>query len=477
MASPAARPVRRGERDVAEVRNQPGRLRVYEHGWQSWSPTGLYPATATSPRPRHPGARATGFRPERAAPDTGFQGEGLLAVVTEDGATRLWHALDPWRAIPSIRAAALSDRVVVSADGPVTEVAADSLGHALTRVADTLAAAGGVGALAPLGPGWCSWYAHWGDVTEGDVVAALEAIDRLALDVAVVQVDDGHQAEIGDWLTRASRFGPLDALADRIRGAGHEAGVWTAPFLVGANSELAAHHPDWLVDGVVALHHWGQNVGVLDVTHPDAAEHLGEVYRTLHQQGFTYHKIDFCYAGAMPGQRHADATALDAYGEGLRIIRDALGPEATILGCGAPLLPSIGWVDAMRISPDIAHHVEPVDGDFSQPSQRSAAAAGRARRWMHGRWWINDPDCLVVRPEVEQREAWARELQRSKGLVVSSDPLDELDARGLAWTRELLRPASPEPLPAAAAEPPPAATAEPPDPAASDPPHPDTGTA
>lgn len=449
--------------------DEPERLHVYEHGWQSWSPTGLYPATTTSPRPRHPGARATGFRPERAAPDTGFQGEGLLAVVADDGTARLWHAPDPWREVASIRAAALSDRVVISADGPVTEIAADSLVDALTRASDTLAAAGGVGALASLGPGWCSWYAHWGEVTEGDVIAALEAIDRLGLDVAVVQVDDGHQAEIGDWLTRSPRFGPLDVLADRIRDAGHEPGVWTAPFLVGANSELAARHPDWLVDGVVALHHWDQDIGVLDVTHPDAAGHLGEVYRTLRQQGFTYHKIDFCYAGAMPGRRHADATALDAYGEGLRIIRDALGPEATLLGCGAPLLPSIGWVDAMRISPDIAVHVEPVDADLSQPSQRSAVAAGRARRWMHGRWWINDPDCLIARPEMEQREAWARELQRFGGLAVSSDPLDRLDARGLAWTRELLRPAAPEPLPAD--------DAEPPDPTASDPSHPDTRTA
>lgn len=449
--------------------DEPERLHVYEHGWQSWSPTGLYPATTTSPRPRHPGARATGFRPERAAPDTGFQGEGLLAVVADDGTARLWHAPDPWREVASIRAAALSDRVVISADGPVTEIAADSLVDALTRASDTLAAAGEVGALASLGPGWCSWYAHWGEVTEGDVIAALEAIDRLGLDVAVVQVDDGHQAEIGDWLTRSPRFGPLDALAGRIRDAGHEPGVWTAPFLVGANSELAARHPDWLVDGVVALHHWDQDIGVLDVTHPDAAGHLGEVYRTLRQQGFTYHKIDFCYAGAMPGRRHADATALDAYGEGLRIIRDALGPEATLLGCGAPLLPSIGWVDAMRISPDIAVHVEPVDADLSQPSQRSAVAAGRARRWMHGRWWINDPDCLIARPEMEQREAWARELQRFGGLAVSSDPLDRLDARGLAWTRELLRPAAPEPLPAD--------DAEPPDPTASDPSHPDTRTA
>jgi alpha-galactosidase len=323
---------------------------------------------------------------------------------------------------------------------------------ALAAAADALADAGGVGGLRPLGPGWCSWYAHWDQVSETDVLVELAAIDRLGLGVAVVQIDDGHQAEIGDWLARSPRFGPLEPLATRIRDTGREAGLWTAPFLVGARSRLAAAHPDWLVGGATALRNWGQDIGALDVTHPDAAEHLAEVYRTLRTEGFTYHKLDFCYAGAMDGRRHADATGLDAYAEGLRIVRDALGPDATLLGCGAPLLPSVGWVDAMRVSPDIAPRFEPEDGDLSQPAQRSAVAAGRARRWMHGRWWVNDPDCLIVRPEVEHRDAWARHVARSGGLAVSSDPLGALDDAGFEWTRALLRPAQPEPLPDAVAD-------------------------
>ena len=425
----------------------PARQQVYEHGWQSWSPAGLYGAIHTSPRPRHQGAQTSGFRPGRPAPDEGFQGEGLLAVVSEDGAARLWHAADPWREVVSIRAAAWPDRTVVTADGPVTEVFAPSLEDALAQTADALARAGDVGALRPLGPGWCSWYAYWGEVTETDVLANVDAIGRLGLDVDVVQVDDGHQAAVGDWLARSPGFGPLAQLGARIRDAGHEPGIWTAPFLVAPDSELARTHPDWLVDGVTALRNWGQDIAVLDVTHPEAAEHLATVYRTLVKQGFTYHKIDFLFAGAMDGPRSGGARGLDAYAHGMGIIREAVGPDATILGCGAPLLPSIGHVDAMRISPDIDPAFEPDDGDLSQPSQRSAIAAGDARRWMHGRWWINDPDCLVARPEVERRDVWADYLRRCGGLMVSSDPLERLDATGLEWTRALLRPARPEPLP------------------------------
>jgi alpha-galactosidase len=197
---------------------------------------------------------------------------------------------------------------------------------------------------------------------------------------------------------------------------------------------------------VASPRHWDQRVGVLDVTHPDAAEHLRGVYASLAAEGFTYHKIDFLYAGAMEGRRHADCSGLDAYAQGLRLVREGIGPDATLLGCGAPLLPSVGLVDAMRVSPDVDPRWEPPDGDVSQPSGRGALLAGRARGWMHARLWVNDPDCIVARAEVERRDDWASHVAASGGLAVSSDPLDTLDAHGLDLTRRLLRPSSPDPL-------------------------------
>ena len=66
---------------------------------------------------------------------------------------------------------------------------------------------------------------------------------------------------------------------------------------MGVDSDVAADHPDWLVEGAVAAEqHWGQQIRVLDVTHPDAAEHLVGVFATLRSRGFAFHKIDFTYA-------------------------------------------------------------------------------------------------------------------------------------------------------------------------------------
>ena len=435
--------------EVGEVSCDPARARVYEHGWSTFSPAGLYPATGTSPRPRLRQLQTMCYRPETPGPGRGFQGEGLLAVVEADGRTRLFAAPDPAVAVASIRAAVERDRIVVLSDGPVTERIDDrGLAAAIECWADDIGAAMGVGTLRSVPAGWCSWYCYWDRVSERDVLDNLRSINRLGLDIGVVQIDDGHQSQVGDWLTRSRRFGPLSRLARAITATGRRAGVWTAPFLVGARSELARQHPDWLVGGAVAAEHaWEQQVLVLDVTHPGAAQHLGTVYRSLADDGFSYHKIDFLYAGALPGRRHLDAGNIEAYREGLRIIRDAVGEDAVLLGCGAPLLPSIGLVDAMRISPDTAPHYEPEHGDMSQAGIRSAIAAGQARAWQHGRFWINDPDCILARPEVQQRDQWADHIAASRGLTVSSDPLEGLDAHGLDITRRLLRPADTAPRP------------------------------
>jgi len=433
---------------LLEVPVDPATGLVYEHGWQSWSPAGVHRLTTVSPRPATTRWQTMAFRPEQPAPARGFQGEGLLALQpAAEAPVTVLHAPDPHVEVASIRLELHGGTALVSADGEVvaTERGTDlvtALEEHGTALADHLGVPAG-GTERRLGTGWCSWYGYYHDITEQALIGELALIDRAALAVDTVQLDDGYQTGIGDWLSRRTDAfpSPLQDLAARIAETGRTAGLWTAPFLVGADSELARAHPDWLVGGAEAAdEHWGQRIGVLDVTHPHAAEHLQTVFRTLTAWGFTYHKVDFLYGGAVPGRRHADVTALEAYGIGLGLLRDAIGPDAVLLGCGAPLLPSIGRVDAMRISPDIDPSFEPPLGDVSQPSGRGAVLMGRARAWQHGRWWVNDPDCITVRPRIERRELWAAELMSHGGLAVSGDPIGALDDRGLALTRALLLP-------------------------------------
>lgn len=428
------------------------RSRVYEHGWQSWSPTTAYGVQDQPYRHSNESVRMLCYRPDRIQPPDAFQGEGLLAV--DDGAqVHLIGPARPGETVPSVRAVVRDARVVISADGPVELRVDDGPGgieDALGRWGDAYARAAGVGPLRPAPTIWCSWYQYFTKVTEEDIVENIDAMDDLALPIDVVQVDDGYQAEIGDWLALSERFASLASLCARIRDRGRRVGIWTAPLLVGARSRLAAEHPDWLVGGasspIHAGHNWDQDLFALDVTHPAAAAYLTEVFDTFRSYRIDFFKIDFIYAGAMNGRRHADVTGVEAYRAALRLIRAAIGDQAYLLGCGAPLLPSVGLVDAMRVSPDTGPHYEPVGGDLSQPSIRAAELTGRWRSWQHGRWWVNDPDCLLARPSVEHREEWATHLERYGGLRGSSDALRKLDSWGLETTRRLLVSVPPTPF-------------------------------
>ncbi|HEX8863759.1 MAG TPA: glycoside hydrolase family 36 protein [Actinomycetes bacterium] len=465
-----------GFAEIAEVRVDPAAARVYEHGWQSWTPTTAYGLQQPAHRPSSGTRRVLCYRPDRVPPPIGFQGEGLLAVDPGDGGPVLVVAtLDASVHMPSIRAEHRQGRVMVTADGPVERVEFEvpepttpagpdpggpgpgalgtgtgapgdggagrlgRLGAALAAWADRYAERAAVPSPRPAPTVWCSWYHYFTRVTEGDMLENLDAMDELDLPVEVVQLDDGYQAEIGDWLELSGRFSSLHELVDRIRQRGRRAGIWVAPFLVGERSKLAAEHPDWLVRDATAGRNWDQELRALDVTHPDAAAWLGEVFTALAGMGIDYFKIDFVYAGALEGGRHGHADGLAAYRRGVQLIREAIGPDAYLLGCGAPILPSIGLVDAMRVSPDTAPVYEPPDADLSRPSQRAAVLTGRGRQWQHGRFWVNDPDCLLARPAVERREAWAAHVAEVGGLVASSDRLRDLDQWGLETTRRQLR--------------------------------------
>ena len=115
----------------------------------------------------------------------------------------------------------------------------------LERWADWAGAAGGARTGSPYQVGWCSWYQYFHAVTEAAIRHNLALAANWPVDV--FQVDDGYQAEIGDWLQRKDTFpSPLEQLAADIARAGYTPGIWIAPFLASPSSRLAHDNPDWI---------------------------------------------------------------------------------------------------------------------------------------------------------------------------------------------------------------------------------------
>ncbi|MCC7076553.1 MAG: alpha-galactosidase [Acidimicrobiia bacterium] len=299
--------------------------------------------------------------------------------------------------------------------------------------------------------GWCSWYHYYTKVTQAAVEENLESCaslrDRVPLDY--VMIDDGHQAHIGDWLDTNAKFPDgMAALAGKISAAGFDAGIWLAPFLADPVSATAREHPEWLLrhDGRPVVPLWNpawsktRPMWALDTTHPDVAEWLEEVARTIrYDWGYRVLKLDFLYAVTLPADRHdATATRADALRRGLDAIRAGAGEDAFLLGCGCPLGPAVGVVDGMRIGQDVTPWWSlPVTRTVMQDrhglATKHAIRNTLARAFMHGRLWSNDPDCLFVKERrnrltLDEVRALASVIGLSDGMFVLSDRLRDLGA-------------------------------------------------
>ncbi|MEN9692503.1 MAG: hypothetical protein RLZZ330_147 [Actinomycetota bacterium] len=412
---------------------------IYEEGWQSWSPTTIYKLDQKPFRPHFPNQYVMGYRADSVAPRDAFRGEGLLALKpNSETVVHVFSASSP-EEIPSIDARFADGEIVITADGDISHTTYNcgSIPAALEIWGSDFAKKFGPKEIRKSPKVWCSWYQYFTEVKQSDIEENLQQMQVLDLPFDVVQIDDGYQSEIGDWLTYSDRFNSLSEICQIIKDAGREPGIWVAPFLVGENSNTAKEHPDWLVPGINAGRNWNQELYILDTTNPDAAKHLFNVFRTMRNMGITYFKIDFIYAGAQNGKRFEDISTIAAYRRGLEIIREAIG-DAYLVGCGAPLLATVGLVDAVRVSPDIGLEYEPGDENLNEPSQRAAFMTGNSRRWMNHKFWINDPDCFIARPDVERREEWVEYCFDYDGLISTSDRLLDLDEWGLAKTREFL---------------------------------------
>ncbi len=417
---------------VDEVPVDLARGRVYAEGWQSWSPATWYPIGAQGRVPDEEWQHLMRFRPGTPLTAGALQAEGLLVVDPgTDEPARRYAPVGPVD-VPTVRATVEGDTVTIRATGAVGVTQHPGGGEAaLQAFGNEYAAARQVLPLADPPTVWCSWYHYFEQVTAADIEENLRAIDALDLPVDVVQIDDGWSPGLGEGLVPAPDFGSLPGLVGAIRASGRRAGLWLAPFLVGVRTTLAREHPDWLVGP--AGRNWGQDLAGLDLTHPGVQDLLHDVLGRLVALGVDYLKLDFLYGGAVPGPRRADVDDVAAYRAGLALVRDAVGPDVYLVGCGAPLLPSVGLVDAMRVSPDTFHEGAE-DGSAGLRGLMPLAA----RAWMQGRLWVNDADCVVARPSYRLRERWATEAARFGGLASFSDRVADLDDWGLATVRGML---------------------------------------
>lgn len=441
----------------------------YSNAFSSWAYTGSYPLdgqmrkthlgglqaahlfNTSTPQPTRRGEFSADMygvvfdRTSRKGMLAGFLSQqetfGSISMVTRKGNTNLhmWANGDGVQLYPGGRF--ITDwAVLLPVDGPQP--------FPMDEYVQAVADFHGISTPRPAPDGWCSWYMFYTKVTADQVRDNLRSIQAsdASLPLDLVQIDDGFETQVGDWFSFLPTFPDgVAPLAREIKAAGKIPGLWLAPFIVSPKSQLWKTRPDWLIKDkhgrpASAGYNWERINGGLDLTVPEALDYACDVVRTASQEwGFPYLKLDFLFAGALSGV-YADPTVTRAQAlrRAMQAIRRAVGPQTYLLGCGAPMGSVLGLVDSMRIGADVSGSWYPKFNGVSAiirnephfPSAVNAIHNVVTRAHLHRKWWINDPDCLLVRDDTDLTLAEVQTLTTvialTGGAYLLSDDLPRL---------------------------------------------------
>jgi alpha-galactosidase len=373
--------------------------RFYSHGWQSWSL-----AAWTNTQQAHPIQKPHMLHPMQIDPGYGHyarpHGSWVGAAGIDNKVFLLGSlSLDAHIALDGGELhgwyeSGKGDWLIAQGDEPtVFSQYVNELGNRLGRKSNK-----------PAPRVWCSWYGLNEAIDERILLKVLHEIGNLPFDV--FQVDDGWQISVGEWESNSKFPSGMSALADRIKASGRKAGIWLAPLIAMKSSRLFREHPGWfLCDDrgkyVSAGFNWGEQLFALDTTHQAVLDWLTALMRQVRSWGYDYIKLDFLYGGALPGKRDEDMPREAAYRLGLKAIKEALGDNVYLLACGAPIIPSLGLCDALRIGTDVAEEWEnnrdtKLLYNFTIPGTKNAIRAALNRLWLKPLVQV-DPDVTYFR--------------------------------------------------------------------------------
>jgi alpha-galactosidase len=321
----------------------------------------------------------------------------------------------------------------------------DDIPATLQTYADHVARIAGVTNPKPPVSGWASWL-HFG--VDFDSNTVLENADELARwfegeeQRPVVHIDHGwekrvrlHRPDLA-WEPRLEFTDDMRALVASINAKNLRTGLWVVPFAINVGAEGAERHLDYVVrdaSGAPKLVGAGQNY-CIDPTHPEGERWLRELFHRFRKWGVSYFKLEYlrlllcaepfdAVDGLDTVRVYARAkTRAEAYRYGLQVIRDAVGPETYLLGCGAPALPGAGLVDAHRVGGDIERWWDSEHRTGVRACSRNAAA----NFFWNGRAWRNDPDVLAAFDEENLLRFWTTTVMLAGGNALASAPLTRL---------------------------------------------------
>lgn len=270
--------------------------------------------------------------------------------------------------------------------------------------------------------GYTSWYNYYQNINEEIILRDLQGLARAGKNANIFQIDDGYETKVGDWDMDTVKFpNGLAPIVDKIHEQGLMAGLWYAPFAAQFKANVIKNHPDWLIRNkhgrpVISGIAWG-GFYALDFEKEEVREYIKAYFdKVFNEWHFDMVKLDFLYAAAIEPRNGKTRGQLMC--EAMDFLRECCG-DKIILGCGVPLAPAFGVVDACRISCDVENtfkekfYVKVTNQEII--SAKMAMVNSVYRRHLNGRIWANDPDVFFLRDDGMKKAGYT--LQQKKLLA------------------------------------------------------------
>jgi hypothetical protein len=300
--------------------------------------------------------------------------------------------------------------------------------------------------------GYTSWYHRYNNISEQTLSDDLSGLDTQK-GYGVFQVDDGYQANVGDWLKSSAGFPHgLTSLFAEAKNKGLERGIWCAPFIALEHSNIVKLHPEWVLKDrsgqpVVCGNHplWGGLFFALDTENSEFRAHLSHVLKTYFKDwGCSFLKADFLYASArIPS---GTLTRAQRAARAHQFLYDECRKHgAKLLSCGATLSSAYGRCHYSRIGPDVGETWENNEMGAAtsreKVSTRATLVNTITRALFDGVCFGNDPDVVILRDDSQQMTREQRHLLSTLNahlgrLVFCSDPVRQFSEwQDQEWTQ------------------------------------------
>ena len=212
-----------------------------------------------------------------------------------------------------------------------------------------------------------SWAAYGPGITQKIIEEEIKA--RKGIDDTYT-IDDGWEEASGSFRIDVRKFPNLAGLTQKMKEAGMKPGIWVCPFRVagegkglpkewfmkdekGNPREIKLPNP---VVGFLEKHI--AKTRALDISIPEVRAYLADRFLDLAKMGFEVFKADYLSVPFTGQLQNKDKTSVEYYRQTFeeirQRIRSELGKEIEIIGCGAPMMESIGLFNGMRITMDSA---------------------------------------------------------------------------------------------------------------------------